>query len=117
MVDLEYEIDSYKIHIFSRQPESAKPVLALITLWKKDVLRGYLHFYPDGIDLPNPTYEKNRPGKPIRLRFHIYMFDPIRDMLESEKPLFIEYSQPPPIAVLRSGLEPIGEEEKLFLPK
>ena len=90
MVELEYEIDSYKVHIFSRQPESAKPVLALITLWNGDVLRGYLHFYPDGIELPNPSYEKDRPGKPIRLRFHIHMFDPIRDMLESEKPLFIE---------------------------
>ncbi|MHA1278891.1 MAG: hypothetical protein ACTSQI_16685 [Candidatus Helarchaeota archaeon] len=117
MVDLEYEIDSYKLHIFSRQPESEKPVLAIITLWKNEELQGYIHFYPNDIQLPNPTYEKDRPGKPIRLRFHIAAFSAIREILESEKPLFIKYTSPPPVGLLRSGLEPIGEEEKLFLPK
>jgi len=47
----------------------------------------------------------------------MYQFPIIVDILRNEKPLFIEYSEPPPTGILRSGKEPIGEEEKLFHPK
>lgn len=116
MVQVEFEIDGYKIHVFSRQPESETPTLAVITLWKKTEIRGYIHFYPDDIVLPNPALDAE-PLKRIRLRLHMYQFPIIVEILRTEKPLYIEYSEPPPVAVLRSGREPIGEEEKLFHPK
>ena len=115
MTEVEYEINSYGIHIFSRQPESQKPVLAVITLWYEDTVRGYMHFYPDNIQLPNPSFNPDK--EVIRLRYHYSQLHSIVDILRAEKPLFIEYSSHPPTAILRTEKEPIGEEEKLFLPK
>ncbi|MFX1293696.1 MAG: hypothetical protein ACFFD2_02380 [Promethearchaeota archaeon] len=112
---IEYEINKYKIHIYSRQPpERESPTLAVITLWFDEKLCGYIHFYPDRTRLPNPVYE----NEIIRLRFHFTSyFHTIVDILRSEKPLYIDYSEPPPVAILRSGKEPIGEEERIFHPK
>ncbi len=115
MTDVEFEINTYGIHLFSRQPESPKPLLSVITLWNEDKVRGYIHFYPDTVQLPNPSYE--REEEYIRLRFHFSSLPIIIDLLRSEKPLFIQYSSHPPTAILRTEKEPIGEEEKLFLPK
>ena len=115
MTKAEYEVNEYGIHIFSRQPESEKPVLAVITLWMDDIVRGYLHFYPDNVRLPNPNFDPEE--EIIRLRYHFSQLHPIVDILRSEKPLFIEYSSHPPTGILRTEQEPIGEEEKLFLPK
>jgi hypothetical protein len=82
MVQVEFEIDGYKIHVFSRQPESETPTLAVITLWRKTEIRGYIHFYPNDIVLPNPALE-TEPSKRIRLRFHMKQFPIIVEILRT----------------------------------
>ncbi|NVM56363.1 MAG: hypothetical protein HWN66_21880 [Candidatus Helarchaeota archaeon] len=113
--EIEYEIDKYTIGLFSRPATPDPSDIAIITLWEGNQIRGYINFFPNNAALPNPSYNKEK--KVIRLYFHIDHFDVINDMLRNEKPLFIEYNSPPPFATLRSGKEPIGEEEKLIYPR
>ncbi len=114
-VEVEYEIDKYRIGLFSRVHSPDPRDIAIITLWGDNKIRGYLNFFPKSAALPNPSYKKET--KRINLYFHIDHFDVISDMLRNEKPLYIEYKAPPPFGTLRSGQEPIGEEEQLFFPR
>jgi len=114
-IEIEYEINKYVIGLFSR-PRSPDPQnIAIISLYENDDVRGYLNFFPNQARLPNPIYNKEK--KVIHLYFHIDLFDVISDFLRNEQPLFITYKSPPPFGTLRSGKEPIGEEEPLFYPR
>lgn len=112
-VEVEYEIDNYAIGIFSRPKTPDPKAIALIVLWYEDNIRGYLNFFPNHVDLPNPHLD----NEVIQLYYHVEHFDVITDFLRNEKPLYLEYSSPPPFGLLRSGKEPIGEEETLFYPR
>ncbi|TFG04585.1 MAG: hypothetical protein EU536_04325 [Promethearchaeota archaeon] len=114
-IEVEYEVTKYAIGLFSR-PHSRDPHdIAIISLWEEDSIRGYLNFFPNTVDLPNPSY--NEKDKVVQLYFHVEHFDVICDLLRNEKPIFINYQSPPPFATLRTGKEPIGEEETLFYPR
>ena len=114
-IEVEYEINKYRIGVISRTQTQDPRDIAIITLWFEDEVHGYINFFPNDVELPNPNYNKTK--KVINLYFHVEQFDVISDLLRNEKPLFIEYSSPPPFATLRSGQEPIGEEETLFYPR
>ena len=112
-IEVEYEINKYAIGVFSRTQSADPKAIALIVLYDEDHLRGYLNFFPNNIALPNPHIENDL----IQLYYHIDHFDVISDLLRNEKPLYFQFSSPPPFGLLRSGKEPIGEEETLFYPR
>lgn len=112
-IEIEYEIDKYAMGVFSRAHTPDPKAIASIVLWNGDTIRGFLNFYPNNAQLPNPHYQDDQ----ITLYYHVDHFDVLSDMLRNEKPLYVEYRSPPPFGLLRSGKEPIGEEETLFYPR
>jgi len=112
-VEVEYEITKYAIGVFSRTQSPDPRAIALIVLYNEDTLRGYLNFFPSNVALPNPHIEDDV----LQLYYSIDHFDVIGDLLRNEKPLYIEFSSPPPFGLLRTSKEPIGEEETLFYPR
>jgi hypothetical protein len=114
-VEVEYEINKYTIGLFSRSLSSDPQDIAIISLYMDETPRAYINFLPNSTLLPNPSHNKKKGI--INFYFHVDHFDVISDMLRNEQPLFVQYNSPPPFATLRSGAEPIGEEEELFYPR
>ena len=112
-VEVAYEITEYAMGVFSRTQTPDPKNIAMIVVYDEETERGHLNFYPNNVKLPNPHIEKDI----IELFYHVDHFDVLSDMLRNEKPLYIEFNSPPPFGLIRSGKEPIGEEENLFYPR
>ncbi len=107
----QYNIDGYALRLWSSKPVtnlSPGSAVAGIYFYQGNTYRGYGYFFPDGTELAPPVFDANN-GR-IFLHFNLSQFHAIMDTLRNESPLYIYYNSPTH-AALRSGKEPVGEEE------
>ena len=107
----QYNVDGYALRLWSSRPTtnlSPGTAVAGIYLYTGNTYRGYVYFFPDGTELAPPVYDAAN-GR-IFLHFSLSQFQATMDMLRHEEPIFIYYTSPTN-AALRSGREPVGEEE------
>ena len=107
----EFAVDGYAIREWSSRPTtnlSPGTAVAGIYLYQGKTYRGYVYFFPDGTNLAPPVFDSAN-GR-IFLHFNLCQFDSTVEILRSEKPIYVYYTGPTN-AALRSGVEPIGEEE------
>jgi len=107
----QYKIDGYAIRSWSSRPTtnmSPGTAVAGIYLYEGNKYRGYVYFFPDGTNLASPVHDPAN-GR-IFLHFNLCQFHAIMEMLRTEKPIYLYYLSPTN-AALRSGKEPVGEEE------
>ncbi len=82
--------------------------VAGIYLYEGNTYRGYIYFFPDGTALAPPV-EDSASGR-VFLYFNLSQFHATMEMLRTEEPIYLYYVSPTQ-AALRSGKEPVGEEE------
>lgn len=107
----QFKIDGYALRLWSSRPTtnlSPNTAVAGIYLYEGDKYRGYVYFFPDGTPL-NPPIHHSADGR-IFLHFNLSQFHPTMELLRNEDPIYIYYMSPTH-AALRSGKEPVGEEE------
>jgi hypothetical protein len=107
----EYTIDGYAIRMWSSRPTtnlSPGTAVAGIYLYEGTTYRGYVYFFPDGTSLAAPVFDSAN-GR-IFLHFNLSQFHAVTEMVKTEKPIYVYYFGPTN-AALRSGAEPVGEEE------
>lgn len=106
-----FNIDGYSVRLWSSRPTtnlSPGTAVAGIYLYEGNTYRGYVYFFPDGTPLA-PAVEDSANGR-IFLHYNLSQFHACMEMLRTEKPLYVYYYGPTN-AALRSGKEPVGEEE------
>ncbi len=106
-----FKIDGYALRLWSsRSTTNLSPGTAVagIYLYEGNNYRGYVYFFPDGTPLSPPVEDANN-GR-VFLHFNLSQFHATMEMLRTEKPIYIYYISPTH-AALRSGKEPVGEEE------
>jgi len=64
-------------------------------------------FYPDGKTLPDNYYDVN--SKLVYLRYSMYMYEHVIDLLRNEKPIYFSFSDVSKLGYIRTGKEPVGE--------
>jgi len=107
----EYQVDGYALRLWSTRPTtnlSPGVAVAGIYLYEGNSYRGYVYFFPDGTPLAPPVHDSTN-GR-VFLHFNLYQLHAVMEMVRAEKPLYV-YFQSPTNAALRSGHEPVGEEE------
>ena len=107
----EFTIDGYALRMWSTRPTTnLSPGTAVtgIYLYEGGTYRGYVYFFPDGTPLAAPVLD-SATGR-IFLHFNLSQFHVVMEMVRTEKPLYLYYISPTN-AALRSGAEPVGEEE------
>jgi hypothetical protein len=108
-----YTVSEYTLTVWSSRPTSdlsGRVAIASILLYEEgsSAYRGRAFFYADGATLKEP--EESAAGV-ITLRFNLCQFHPITEMLRTEQPIYLYYYSPGN-AGLKSGKEPVGEEEE-----
>ena len=107
----EFEVDSYAPRMWSSRPTtnlSPGVAVAGIYLYKSGTYRGYVYFFPDGTPLAPPVFDATN-GR-VFLHLNLSQLGLTLDLLRYEKPIFVYYNSPTN-AALRTGAEPVGEEE------
>ena len=107
----EYPVDGYALRLWSTRPTTnLNPGVAVagIYLYEGPKYRGYVYFFPDGTPLAPPVHDPTN-GRAF-LHFNLVQFPAVMEMLRSESPVYLYYLSPTN-AALRSGHEPVGEEE------
>jgi hypothetical protein len=107
----EYSIDGYAIRMWSTRPTTnfnPGTAVAGIYLYEGQTYRGYVYFFPDGTPLDAPLLDSAN-GR-VFLNFNLSQFHAVMELVRTEKPIYLYYLGPTN-AALRSGKEPLGEEE------
>lgn len=108
----QYKIDSYAIRLWSSRPTTnlspGTAVAGIYLYGAKRTYRGYVYFFPDGTPLAPPVHDSTN-GR-IFVHFNLSQFHAVMEMMRTEKPIYLYYLSPTN-AALRSGAEPVGEEE------
>lgn len=106
-----YKVDRYSVRMWSSRPTTnLSPGTAVcgVYLYEGGNYKGYVYFFPDGTALNPPVFDAGS-GR-VFLHFNLIQFHPTMDMLRYESPMYLYYTSPTN-AGLRSGMEPVGEEE------
>ena len=106
-----YKIDGYSTRLWSSRPTtnlSPGTAVAGIYLYEGNKYRGYVYFFPDGTPLAPAVFHS--ATERIFLHLNLCQFHATMEMLRTEKPVYLYYVGPTN-AALRSGKEPVGEEE------
>lgn len=106
-----FRIDGYALRLWSsRSTTNLNPGTAVagIYFYEGNKYRGYVYFFPDGTQLAPPV-EDSTNGR-VFLHFNLSQFHATMEMLRTEDPIILYYLSPTH-AALRSGREPVGEEE------
>src|SRR5262249_10232137 len=101
----------YALRLWSSRPTtnlSPGVAVAGIYFYEGKTYRGYVYFFPDGTQLAPPVLDS--ANGLIFLHCNLCQFHAVMEMVRSEKPLYAYYLGPTN-AALRSGTEPVGEEE------
>jgi len=109
---VKYQIDGYAIRLWSSRPTtnlSPGTAAAVIYLYEGNTYRGCVYFHPDGTALLAPTHDSGNDR--VTLHFNLCQFHAVMEMLRTEEPIYLYYYGPTN-ADLRSGKEPVGEEEE-----
>ena len=107
----DYPIDGYALRLWSTRPTTnlnPNTAVAGIYYYQGGQYRGYMYFFPDGTPLAAPIHDATN-GR-VFLHFNLSQLHAVLDVLRNEKPLVVYYDSPTS-AALRTGVEPIGEEE------
>jgi len=106
----QFKIDGYATRLWSSRPTAnlTGSAVAGIYLYEGNTYRGYVYFFPDGAHLDPPVFH-SATGR-IFLNFNLSQFHATLEMLRTEKPIYLYYLSTTN-AYLRSGKEPVGEEE------
>ena len=107
----QYKIDGYGVRLWSSRPTtnlSPGVAVAGIYLYQGKTYRGYAYFFPDGTPLASAVRDSAK-GR-IFLHLNLSQFHSTLEMLRTEKPVYVYYLSPTN-AALRTGREPVGEEE------
>jgi len=107
----EFLIDGYAFRQWSSRPTTnLNPGVAVagIYLYQGHNYRGYIYFFPDGTPLAPAVFDSVN-GR-VFLHLNLCQLQGTMDMVRTEKPLYVYYNDGTN-AALRSGVEPIGEEE------
>jgi hypothetical protein len=107
----EFLVDGYATRIWSSRPTTnLNPGVAVagIYLYGGTNYRGYAYFFPDGTPLAPPVFDSAN-GR-VFLHLNLVEFGPVLELLRNEKPVYV-YFLGPTNAALRTGMEPVGEEE------
>lgn len=107
----QHKIDGYAVRVWSSRPTtnlSPGTAVAGIYLYEGKSYRGYAYFFPDGTPLAPPVHDPAN-GR-VFLHLNLCQFDAVLEMLRAEEPIYLYYSSPTN-AALRTGREPVGEEE------
>ena len=107
----EYIIDKYALRSWSSRPTtnlSPGVAVAGIYLYGGEKYRGYVYFFPDGTALAPPVFDASN-GR-VFLHLNLSQYHATMDMLRNEKPVHVYYNSPTNAAI-RTGPEPVGEEE------
>jgi hypothetical protein len=107
----DYQVDGYAIRIWSSRPTtnlSPGVAVAGVYFYSGKTYRGYAYFFPDGTPLAPPVHDSTN-GR-VFLHYNLCQFHAVLEICRTEKPLYIYYLGPTN-AALRSGMEPVGEEE------
>lgn len=107
----EHKIDGYAVRLWSTRPTtnlSPGTAVAGIYLYEGRTYRGYVYFFPDGTPLAPPVHDAAK-GR-VFVHFNLCQFHAVAEMLRTEEPIFLFYVSPTN-AGLRTGHEPVGEEE------
>jgi len=107
----QYKIDGYALRLWSsRSTTNLSPGTAVagIYLYEGKKYRGYVYFFPDGTNLAPPVFDATN-GR-VFLHFNLSQFHATMELLRNESPIYVYYTSPTN-AALRSGVEPVGEEE------
>jgi len=106
-----YTIDRYELMMWSSRSLIDNPNSAIAGLMFYEAgtgrYRGRAYFHPDGINLPAPT----ESGGFITLRYNLCQLESVIDLLRNEKPIYL-YFYSAGNAGLKTGREPVGEEEE-----
>jgi hypothetical protein len=102
---IKYTIDQYAVQI------QAGPVIggcrAQFSCRSTDVVRGWILFYDDGTNIPDPTMDATNR---ISLSFPLSRYAAVMDMMRNEKPVSIYYHSASFAGMSVAG-EPVGEAE------
>lgn len=104
------EFDSYKLYYVCNH----QTVPAQLLLYNGKTFVGWVYFYHDDIDLPEPYW-----GTLFILYYKLRHFDDMISILRHEKPLFALYNDEAKYGGIGTAeLEPVGEEEPAgrFIP-
>jgi hypothetical protein len=107
----EYPFDSYAVRMWSSRPTtnlSPGVAVAGIYLYEGGKYRGYVYFFPDGTPLAAPVHDATN-GR-VFLHLNLSQLEAVLELVREEKPLYVYYLGPTN-AALRTGAEPVGEEE------
>jgi hypothetical protein len=107
----EFLVDGYASRTWSSRPTTnLNPGVAVsgIYLYEGGTYRGYLYFFPDGTPLAPPVFD-SAAGR-IFIHLNLSQLSGVLDLLRYEKPVYVYYYGPTN-AALRTGVEPVGEEE------
>jgi hypothetical protein len=107
----EFTIDGYASRTWSSRPTTnLSPGVAVsgIYLYEGATYRGYIYFFPDGTPLAPPVFDSTS-GR-VFIHVNLSQLSGVLDLLRYEKPVYIYYLSPTN-AGLRTGVEPVGEEE------
>jgi hypothetical protein len=107
----EYPFDSYAVRMWSSRPTtnlSPGVAVAGIYLYEGGKYRGYVYFFPDGTPLAAPVHDATN-GR-VFLHLNLSQLEAVLELVREEKPLYVYYLSPTN-AALRTGAEPVGEEE------
>jgi hypothetical protein len=107
----EYNVDGYAVRAWSSRPTtnlSPGTAVAGIYLYQGQTYRGYAYFFPDGTPLAPPVFDATN-GR-VFVHYNLSQFAGILETLRREKPIYVYYFEPTN-AGLRTGKEPVGEEE------
>jgi len=103
-------IAKYQLYYYGKR-RTVRNYIAKITLRdSRNRYVGSVDFYRDGQAIPNNSAQENINPKIITLNMHERQIDSVVDMLRNEKPCSMFYNSPT-LAGIRTGTEPIGEEE------
>ena len=106
-----YQIDGYSVRLWSsRRTTNLSPNTAVagIYLYEGNRYRGYVYFFPDGTPLAPPVQDAAN-GR-VFLHLNLCQFAATLETLREEKPIYLSYISATN-AQLRTGKEPVGEEE------
>ena len=103
-------IEKYSSVLFGKSYSASASVGQIMMYDTNNRFRGYILFYPDDVELPNNTESVINGVEWCRIQMHRSEFHSVVDMFRNEKPIYVYFFNPTS-AYIRTGLEPVGEEE------
>ncbi len=103
-------IEKYRLYYYGKRSRDGEFIAVIGFYNDRDQYLGRVRFYRDGQVIPSNSSDETTNPQQASLTMHERQLDTVVDMLRNEKPCYVVYSTPT-IAYIRTGNEPVGEEE------